>query len=180
MTQRAPADTGGGELEAVFRERQAFLIHFLMHRLGCAAEAQDVAQAVFLKLWQRRGELTGENLGSLLFVTARNMAVDVLRSRRTGRLAMLHQTAKAEATLRDDAPSAERVLLGQDQLAQVRRLIDELPQKCRRAFLEYKIEGRAYGEIALRMGITESMVRKYVRRAIVHCAARHALMEGWE
>jgi len=37
-----------------------------------------------------------------------------------------------------------------------------------------------YADIARRMGVTESMVRKYVIKAVAYCAARLERMEGWE
>src|SRR6202012_427486 len=68
-------------LVRVFDECTPRLIRFLTIRLGSRAEAEDAAQAAFLRIWQRRVSLTGENLVSLIFVTARNIATDVIRER---------------------------------------------------------------------------------------------------
>jgi RNA polymerase sigma-70 factor (ECF subfamily) len=168
------------KLEKSYEDAQGLLLQFLTHRLGSQAEAQDVAQAAFLKLWQRRDELNGENLRALLFVTARNLAADIIRSRRRGHLAMLQSNDSDHHDIPDATPSPERVLVGRSEMMLVRRLIAELPGKCRHAFTAYKFDGLSYGEIAVQMGITESMVRKYVRRALVHCTSRYAQREGWE
>ncbi len=167
------------DLERAFQGAQARLIQFLTYRLGSEAEAQDTAQLVFLKLWERRESLKNDNLTSLIFMTARNLAWDILRSRRAGRLALLDSSAD-EDSVQDDAPSAERILIGRNDLKRVHEIIDELPQKCRRAFLAYQFEGLAYREVAARMNLTESMVRKYVRRAMTYCTARYTMLEGWE
>ena len=179
LTERA-CGTVEAELMRIYEEKQALLIQYLTHRLGEAWEAQDAAQLSFMKLWERRAKLRGENLTALLFVTARNLATDILRSRRSGRLALLRSWDGAAERLHDDSPSTERVVIARSELALVRKLIAELPPKCRRAFEAYQLEGLDYSTIAARMGVTESMVRKYVRRALAHCASRHAELDGWK
>ena len=60
---------------------------------------------------------------------------------------------------------------GQQQLDRLAKLIDELSPKCRDAFIAYKFYDMSYPEIAQRMDLTESMVRKYVLRAIAYCSS---------
>ncbi|HJQ66900.1 MAG TPA: sigma-70 family RNA polymerase sigma factor [Gemmatimonadales bacterium] len=168
------------ELMRIFDEKQGLLLQYLTHRLGEASDAQDAAQLSFMRLWEQRTKLRGSNLTALLFVTARNLATDILRSRRSGRLALLRSEDGAAADLRDEAPSTEQVVIARSELALVRKLIGELPPRCRRAFEAYQLDGLDYRTIADRMGVTESMVRKYVRRALAHCASRYAELDGWK
>ena len=54
-------------------------------------------------------------------------------------------------------------------LKEMEKSLISLPDKCRLAFLLYKIRGQSYEEIALTLQISPSMVRKYVLRAVRHC-----------
>jgi RNA polymerase sigma-70 factor (ECF subfamily) len=51
-------------------------------------------------------------------------------------------------------------------------LIEAMPPKCRESFVLNQIHGLDAAPIAARLGITESMVRKYVVRALLHCRER--------
>jgi len=172
-----PADDSAPDvLTALFEAQRDRLVLFFRARLGSASEAQDAAQAVFLRMWERRDSLRDENLKALMFVTARNLATDMLRARGRGRP---EAEEGALDRVEDDAPSAERALAARQELGLVAKLVRELPEKCQTAFLRYKFDGAEYGQIARELRITESMVRKYVLRAVAHCAARYQQMDGW-
>ncbi|AMN47788.1 RNA polymerase sigma-70 factor, ECF subfamily [Steroidobacter denitrificans] len=163
-------DAIGVRLRELFRVERIRLVRFLRARLGSEAEAQDVAQDAIFRLYQRRSELLDRDLRALLFVAARNIATDRLRARQR---AAAHPDGDAvvDAWV-DEAASPERIVAAQQQLAQLRQLLQELPPRCEYAFVCYKFEGLEYREIAARMAVTESMVRKYVLRALHYCATR--------
>jgi len=48
-------------------------------------------------------------------------------------------------------------------------MLDTLPAKPRSAFLLHRLEGWSYGEIAAELGVSSSMVKQYVARALAHC-----------
>jgi RNA polymerase sigma factor (sigma-70 family) len=169
-------------LEQIYREKRPTLTSFLKFRLGVQGEAEDIAQAAFMQLWSRRHSLTHDNLTSLLFVTARNLATDALRRRRRAPFVSAGSSGEGAhfENVADDVPSAERAAIARRDLSLIQELLQELPPKCREAFVSYRLHNQDYAEIARRMRITESMVRKYVRRATVHCVARFSELEVWE
>ena len=54
----------------------------------------------------------------------------------------------------------------------LRLLVDELPEKPRRAFLLARLEGLTYRQIARRLSVSESSVKQYLAKAFAHCHAR--------
>lgn len=165
-------------LESVFREHQPNVLRFLAIRLGSMADAHDCFQIVCTRLLERSGELADHNLAALLYVCARNVAIDELRRRRND---CEHDGTAAEGErVADGSPLPDRYAQAEQQLELLWSLLDELPPKCRRAFINYKLDGMEYRDIAASMGITESMVRKYVIKAVAHCAARFEQLDGWE
>jgi RNA polymerase sigma-70 factor (ECF subfamily) len=150
----------------LFRDHHDRLVRFLAIRLGSMAEAQEVAQEAYMRLLQRHAVQPDDNLRALLYVTARNVATDRLRQRK---LQDAHQNRDdwSEA----DVATPERIVSDRQALARIQALIDELPPKCSYAFVSYKFHGMGYAEIAYKMGLTESMVRKHVLRAVAHCVS---------
>jgi len=61
-----------------------------------------------------------------------------------------------------DDPSPERIIAARRELAEVLRLIGELPSRCRKVIELRKIEGLPQKEIAARLGITETIVENDV------------------
>jgi RNA polymerase sigma-70 factor (ECF subfamily) len=178
---RAPERATSTGLEEAYRERRRELVAFLERRLGSSSEAEDIAQDAFAHLWARRNDLRDENLPSLIFVTARNMATDALRRRRRSPATpSLDTIGVGGREVADEVPSAERTLIARTDVAIVQRLIAELPPKCRKAFIGYKFHLQSYEEIAENICVTTSMARKYVRRALLHCISRYSELDAWE
>jgi len=169
-------------LEPLFREQHPRLIQFLAIRLESREEAEDAAQLLFLRLWQRRETLVEDNLVALMFVTARNIATDLQRERKRRRALTSNEPGDWDraAEVKDERHSPERSAAARQFINLIPRLLDELPPKCRAAFVAYKFDNMSYCEIAASMNLTESMVRKYVLKALAHCSARFERMEGWE
>jgi RNA polymerase sigma factor (sigma-70 family) len=152
----------------LFREHNEALIRFLALRLRSQQEAKEVAQEAYVRLLKLDQPGAVSFLRAFLFKTAANLAVDRIRheqmARRVARETKFLDELTAQPTPEQSATHAQELKLAE-------RLIDELPPKCRRAFLLHKVYGLDFGDIAKQMGLGERMVRTYVCRAILYCRA---------
>jgi RNA polymerase sigma-70 factor (ECF subfamily) len=179
MTHRIPGDLGierSGEpagdgrperIARLFSEHNESLVRFLAARLHSVQEAKEVAQEAYVRLLSLDDSGAVSFLRAFLFKTAANLAVDRLRSRSRQRQAMdagLCDELREASTPDHEAAQAEEAEI-------VRRLIGELPPKCRRAFLLHRIHGEDFPQIAQQMELSERMVRHYVLRAVLYCRA---------
>ena len=57
-------------------------------------------------------------------------------------------------------------MAAKQELAQLYALIDKLPNKIKVAFLLHRGRGLSYSEIAAEMGVSNSMVEKYITEAL--------------
>lgn len=177
MTNRMPQDShaelsgdvaGDGHAQRIsrlFSEHNESLIQFLATRLRSVQEAKEVAQEAYVRLLSLEDSGAVSFLRAFLFKTAANLAVDRIRSRNRQRQAL-------DAGLCDEsreAPTPDREAATAQEMEIVRRLIGELPPKCRRAFLLHRVQGAEFSEIAKEMGLSERMVRHYVLRAVLYC-----------
>ena len=179
MTHRRPGDSehessgelaGGSHAQRIsrlFSEHNESLIQFLATRLRSAQEAKEVAQEAYVRLLSLEDSGAVSFLRAFLFKTAANLAVDRIRSRN-------RQQQALDAGLCDEsreAPTPDREAASAQEVEIVRRLIGELPPKCRHAFLMHRVHGAELSEIAQEMGLSERMVRHYVLRAVLYCRA---------
>lgn len=168
----AEAETLATQLRDVFSANRKILVGFLVARLGSESEAQDVAQEAMLRIYAHRDRITADNLRALLFTTARNIATDRQRAQRRSLIDAGDEAQAIMAEVEDELASPERIVAARQTLQWVKSVIRELPPKCQDAFIAYKFEGQEYAEIAARLQVTESMVRKYVIKALAHCVAQ--------
>jgi RNA polymerase sigma-70 factor, ECF subfamily len=137
----------GGELRA-----------FLRSRVSNDADADDLAQDVFLRIITSLGTLRdAERVQSWVFQIARNALVDLYRRR-----------ARQSAQSTDDVMEvAEDQAMGNQNLAIGRwllRAIEQLPETVRDAVRMYEVEGLPQSEIAARLEISLSGAKSRIQR----------------
>lgn len=159
--------TEQGEIKALFKRHNDELVRYLTGRLQSHDEAVEVAQEAYVRLLRLDDTSTIGFLRAFLFKTATNIAIDRIRRKGRDQAYAAEESADGDSQLFVFTP--ERELAGRQSLEKVVACINALPPKCRHAFVEYKFRFRDYDEIAEEMGISSSMVRKYVLRALVHC-----------
>jgi len=124
------------------------------------AEADDVAQETFVRLW--RADLAGGNPRSVLawiYRTGTRLAIDRLRER--SKIVATDEETTALAELGSLAPGGDDVLANRRALAVLAR---RLPAEELEVALLFRIDGLTQAEIAEVSGISERTVRRCLRR----------------
>jgi len=67
------------------------------------------------------------------------------------------------------APSPDRIAEAVQQLSLLAELLGELPAKPRQALLLSRLDRLTYAQIAEELGVSSSMVKQYIARALAHC-----------
>jgi RNA polymerase sigma-70 factor (ECF subfamily) len=167
VTQPAPAagDSRAVVIERLFREHNEALVRFLRGRLGSRNEALEVAQEAYVRLLSLDQPGAVSYLRAFLFKTAANLAIDRRRRHRSYDRVTGGQLFAEFAEER----TPERQVAGQQTLRHLESLIESMPAKCRAAFVMSQIHGLDAATIAAHLGVTDSMVRKYVVRALLRC-----------
>ncbi len=155
-------------MSELFREHNRALVSFLMTRVHDEDEAKEIAQEAYVRLLQLHQPVATGFLRWYLFKIAKDLAVDRYRQRATrDRI----DSSRALVDF-DSASPTECSVMASDELAALRGALSELSPKCQRAFLLHRFEDLSTVEVGERMGLTDRMVRKYVRRALVYCRLR--------
>jgi RNA polymerase sigma factor (sigma-70 family) len=154
-------------VERLFREHNEALIRFLRGRVGSHNEALEVAQEAYVRLLSLDQPGAVSYLRAFLFKTAANIAID--RRRRHQNFDKFAGRQLFSELAENRTP--ERQLSGEQTLRHLGALIEGMPPKCRESFVMNQIHGLDAATIASRLGISDSMVRKYVVRALLLCRA---------
>lgn len=173
------------EVESLYLQESGNLRRRVERTLGGRRDvAEDVVQDAYLRMLTSAGD--GENLRcakAFLFTVASNLAIDSLR--REQRIQRLVPTAHVPEggfeSLAEDIthapPGVEEAVDAKLRLESVLEALAELPAKCQTAFVLHKFQELSYAEVAERLGVTVSMVEKYLSRGLQHLRLRPELFE---
>lgn len=153
-------------IATVFREHNQSLLRFLAGRLASEQDAREVAQEAYVRLLQLDRPEGVSFLKAFLFKTAANLAIDRVRRRRTS------ESSERRFFELNLGPSPESTLSAAEDATVTLAALRELPTRHRVAFLLSRLEGLSTVEIALRLGITDRAVRKYLVHALLHLRTR--------
>lgn len=141
----------------LFREYYGKVLRFVRSLVRDEAAAQDLAQEVFVKIWEKRRRLHGVvSLDSYLFVVSRNAALDYFKK------AFLRKKLPMESVdealmARISADISERIEAG-SELEAVRKFILTMPERRRDIYIMSKFDGMDSDEIADALGISRKTV----------------------
>jgi len=133
--------------------------------LGNPAQAQDVTQDVFLRLWRAPGKFDPRrgDLGAYLRLMARSRALDVAREgQAAGRASDRLKVAVGLTPPREDARPDTATELRRDR-ADVRAALRGLPEPQREAIVLAYWGGLTAGEVARRVGVPLGTAKSRIR-----------------
>mgnify|MGYP005935919135 CR=1 FL=1 len=142
--------------EKYFKKMTLFAEYFLLDR----DEAEDIAQEVFVDLWNSSTTLPDiSNLKSYLFVQVRNRCLN--------RLKHLHVEDNYKQWLLEAQSYAEisETEADPEVLKRVYDAIEELPDQSRIIFKRCVLDGKKYKEVAEEMDISINTVNTQMKRA---------------
>lgn len=124
------------------------------------AEAKDIVQSAFLKLWEKRASIDLAHAGrAYLYTTVYNLSLNALRNRATRRE---HHVVLAESITAIQTYSAEEA----EVRDRIRLAIDSLPPRCREVFCKSRLEGKKYEAIAAELDISVKTVEAQMTKAL--------------
>ena len=163
-------DAAIGTLAEAVEAHYEELRSFVLRRTGSPVLTADILQEVWLRAAKARPEGPILNQRAYLYRVAERVAADHLRrdrieaQRSTGDLASAH--------IVDPAPGPEQTAAAREEFAILCAAVDELPRKCRAAFLLYRGRGLSMREVADTLGVSQKTVEKHVAKAMLHCRRR--------
>src|SRR3954470_17161906 len=169
--------------ELVYDEHSSMVYRTALRIVGSQAQAQDVTQDVFLRLWRQpdRFDATRGTLANYLRLMARSRALDLWREgqiagRARDRLKVLAQRDEGRA---DDRP-ALAVELRRDR-AIVLRALAHVPDEQREAIVMAYWGGLTADEIAARCAVPVGTIKSRIRLGLIKLRERCALplSEEW-
>lgn len=143
----APLTRAG--LEALYIRLEKPMYNVVYRWLWNAADAHDVVQEAFCRLWRARDRVDMATVEPLAYKIAVNLASNRRRSRRLWQWVSWDR-APAQSS---DSPLAGESLDARERRAAVRAAIDGLPERHRKVVVLCELSGMSYGQVAETLGV---------------------------
>jgi|ERR1035438_4360359 RNA polymerase sigma-70 factor (ECF subfamily) len=154
-SQAVPFTESPEALSQLFAEHHRRVLAAACRITGSMADAEDVTQAVFLRL-ASGNELPMTNAGSYLYRAAINGALDLLRRRKTASAEPLEEAMGIASARQDSSPEA--VASSRELGCRLRLAIGELAPRAAEMFALRYLEDVGNREIAALMGTSQAVV----------------------
>lgn len=148
----------------VYSRTSAKLFGVVLRVLDDRAEAEDVLQDVYVKVWNNADRYRANGLSPMtwLISIARNAAIDRKRRAR-------HSTSGdlLTATLADPAPGPETMAIQSSERDRLDGCFGELDQRHADAVRRAYLDGDTYAELAERYNVPLNTMRTWLRRSLM-------------
>ena len=159
----------------LYLSHHRWLHELLRRRLSNAMDAADLAHDTFIRVLKRPQIFDSETGARTYLATiARGLCIDHWRRRQLEQ-AWLQALSQQPQALQ---PSPEQRAIIVETLHEVDAMLQRLPQRVSDAFILAHLHGMPYKDIAVEIGVSERMIKKYLAQALLHCALLEAELDG--
>ncbi len=136
------------------------LSNILFYKYGELLNPSDTVQEAFIKLWENCSKIKPETVKSYLYTTANNMMLNAVKHQK---VVLKYQQVKPKNYTNE---SPEFVLRKKEFLKRFERVLSELKEEERVAFLLNKVDGKTHKEVAEVLGITKKVAEHRIYAAL--------------
>jgi len=155
----------GNELafEKIFKIYYKPLCHYAYSFLNDGAEAEEVVQNTFVKIWERRTTIQVQtSVKAYLYSMVRNSCLNVIKHEKVKQeFAQDHQYVTEKAR-----PAVEEKMISNDLESKIYEAMRALPEQCRLVFQLSRFEELKYQEIADQLEISVKTVENQMGKAL--------------
>jgi len=169
----AVADPKSSFVERLFADHRAGLQTFFLRRIRTKADAPDLAQEVYVRMLRINNQEAIRNPVHYLYTVANNLVKEhaVIDQRRA--LGVEIDESGPQESLQT-LPAFDGDLDTRQRVARLGVVLNQLPPKCRAAVVLRFTHELSYREIAIHLGVSAQMAKKYVAQGLSHCQRRMA------
>ena len=143
------------------------------------ADAEEIVQDVFVKLWESRHLLKeDESFKGFLFIITRNIVFSRNRKKVNENLFKTSVLSAFGNESNYNSNSVEEEYCASQRAVFIDKLIGSLPEQKKRCFLLSREENLSYKEIAERLGISPKTVEIHMGKALKFL--KNSIERGWE
>lgn len=152
-------------IASLYRQHHTWLFRWLKGKVGSTESAADISHDIFVTLLAREEQLLLEEPRAFLTTLAKRNVANHWR-RQYVEKAYLEAIAEIPEDLH---PSEEEQAIIIESIVAINQRLQGLPLDVKRAFLYAQLDGMKQQEIAEKLSVSVSTVKRYLSRAAAQC-----------
>lgn len=144
----------------IVEEHTHSLRTYFYNRLRCNDDVEDFMQELYFRALSYKEPTQIRSVKNFVFTIALNLVRD--SARRCSTRLIKNSVPIEEDEFLDESFNPERTVENRDKIKKFYETMNELSPNCKKAFLLTRIDGLSYKEVALKMGVSVSMVEKHL------------------
>ena len=150
--------------DSLFEVYSGRLYNFVLKYLKNAADAEELVQVVFVKIWENRENLQSElSFKSYLFTISLNL---IRKHFNKKAIALRYIESLHENYLQQPLDTFSKDEDYESIMEKINLIIEEMPPRRREIFIKSKLEGKSSKQIAEELGISNGTVDNQVSEAL--------------
>ena len=147
------------DFKMIYDEHFDDLRRYLIYRSGDQDLSGDIAQNVFMKVWNKKIEIASGNIKSLLFKMATDEFISHIRRKKVEK----EYTESIDLRLIREPDNNDDLL---EKKVLFQKALNQLPEKQKTALLMNKMQGLTYKEIAEVLNLSQKAIEKRIGLAL--------------
>lgn len=143
---------------------EAALMRFLRRCWPHAQDLHDLRQETYIRVYEAAARSRPVQPKAFLFATAKHLITDRMRRQRVVTIDTVGDLATLDVIIDDVSP--ERRLGARQELRELARAFDQLPEKCRETVWLRRVDRLPQKQVAARLGVTEKTVEKHLMKGM--------------
>lgn len=149
--------------EMIFKTYYQPLCNYAYSFVQDRDEAEEIVQATFLSVWEKRENLTiHTGVKPYLYAMVRNAALNIIKHEK---IKQQHATVEL-AVAEKSAESVTHTVMASELEGRIHKALNKLPEQCRLVFKLSRFEELKYAEIAEQLNISVKTVENQMGKAL--------------
>ena len=142
--------------------------YMIYARTGDKVAAEEMAQDIFLKLWDRRATLSVNNFSAYLYTAVKNKCLNFIEARITNQKFREYY----ERFLPRDEDVTDHAVALHDLQQALDKGLDSIPEKSKMVFTMSRLEGYSVKEISRKLNLSEKAIEYHLTRSVKELRVR--------
>lgn len=164
----AESNKGRRALNRAIGRKRAQVERYLASRIRNPDDARDLAQEAFLRLLRLKNAEYIRQPEAYLFRIAINLAYEYRLKQKTSLIDSYSVVEEDSAVLATTHTTEELAEL-RERIARLEQALGTMAPNVQAALIYHRRDGMTYSEIAERLGVSTSMIKKYLQTALIRC-----------
>ncbi|MCJ2134989.1 sigma-70 family RNA polymerase sigma factor [Methylobacterium sp. J-026] len=156
-------------VDRLFRDHNSWLIKWIRSFAKSDSHAEDIAAEVFIRLLSMDRLAALREPQAMMITIAKRLMIEIFRR---NQLRKDYEAELARAPVGTVA-SPEHQLIVLEALREISRILASMSPRARAAFLLSHIDGMTYTDVARELGVSVTMVRRYIAQGLMRFYQHH-------